>query len=269
MKRIRIHQSKRGVAVYGAVILLVIVIFSGVIIIGFTNIIRGGVVEGFPEIMCTLTSSIRGNAQIVGIKIWPELCETKVIDVDPADWKKCPTVDTSDLDFDNIEPYQLVSSSHYGSSPVKAFLKECAAEQVVNLATRCWSMRGRGAYDPGSLTCYYSCLQKPYIMDGELLTLKESVKLDEDEKKSAKNGENENLEVVGYTLSKDDILNVLRGSKTENKLGDKITYSSVLNEGNLDFVNDLESDSFVKITFIDDETLEITSVQTGGVGCSV
>ena len=227
-------DNKKGAIARNYLIVILVAIIGGVIVLVFTATFAGGVQTGFGESMCTMTSSIRGHTVNVGKfeqHLFPELCETKTVYIEPTKSVGCPSVGR---DFDEDEIADIPKTP-----------ENCAAEQIINLAARCWAMRGKGGYEPGDFDCYFACLEPVYQKSGEEVSVSEYL---------------EAGSPSGYTeykleLDNSHLLTILDDAVAIEKRGGDIGYSNVIAASDIDGFSEIKltSGKFLKIVYVDEE----------------
>ena len=81
------------------------------------------------------------------IRFWPRNYENRAEDITPDNLKDC------DQFYEDALNYAASDEEE-----AKA-LKDCAMQQVAELARRCWKTRGHGTLDPGNSNCFIFCIK--------------------------------------------------------------------------------------------------------------
>ena len=160
-------RSKKGITPTKVIVGLILLIFSAFIIIAVYSAVVAPAPSGVGSTYCSFASYMRSNS----LRLFPETCMTQTVHIDPTNTVLCPnavsiaggtlpgygcsnTAYTTEEDCEaangiwGLQDIEIQPSPHW-----------CASEQLAQLATRCWAMRGAGAWDPGDFTCFYACLQ--------------------------------------------------------------------------------------------------------------
>lgn len=139
-----INSKKAAIAVTVIVIIIIAIISSTLVLIIFTKVAQGvGAESTFPDTMCRINTALveklpSGSKWILK---W-FFCSSRTTKLDATDWEKCP------------ETYTDYKTSIEAKETPPEAIKNCASEQLANLAMRCWQMYGREKWDFGSYWDY-------------------------------------------------------------------------------------------------------------------
>lgn len=237
----------------GVVVTLILLLVSGIILISIYLTIGTSIIESSGQAFCALSSAIRSKTNIPGInlKVYPELCESSVVNIVPTDSSKCLGY-TAFLAQNNKDNPDLAPQK----DP-----KKCAQEQIVKLAANCWTQRGRGGLNPGDFTCFYSCVEPYYTLDkGEkeplFLSREEAIEEPEALINNFRIGDSSIYEAL-----------LLRAASISGK---NISYSNIISNSEMDVKLSINSGQFIKIDFEDDtgkKPKDKIIITTLGTGC--
>ncbi len=142
--------NKKGMEVHGFVMKLILAIVGAMIVISFLVFFQlrsgGDVSDG----MCQFSNSVRGAGSGIFKEIeqsrpgavmpkTPRFCKTQLVKIQPDDFTKCDP----QLEADWFIPNKRADA-----------VRACAAQQIAELAYRCWKMNGEGAWNPDSWVCF-------------------------------------------------------------------------------------------------------------------
>ncbi len=139
-------NGKKAALQFSFVNLLLVLIAGGIILLimySFADTARDATIDNF----CKLSAVTKAKFGVIG---FPELCETRIYNIDPFARNKCH--------WDYLEE----------KYPTRSIGKMCAAEQVVDLLARCWNIRGSSYFDPGDFQCFGFVVNSKKSFDFEI-----------------------------------------------------------------------------------------------------
>lgn len=125
-------NSKKAIVATIVAILIIAIISGAVVLVIFTQISKSiGAESTFSDTMCRMNAYLVHKSQL---PIWL-FCSEKKITLDATDWDSCPN--TKENVSENIKANKITDD----------MIKQCASEQLANLAMRCWYMYGRDKWN--------------------------------------------------------------------------------------------------------------------------
>jgi len=212
-------KSKEGGLPTMTVVGLIIILFMIGVLAPVTYIYTSGITRGGDEKSCKINSLGRDLDSSVN-----DICELKVLELFADKESKCKS-----------------------SGPFE--FNTCAAEQLANLAARCWDMRGEGKLDVGDFTCFEVCLRSGDVKCSGLGCFLDRVSF-----------------IPPYTIPQSTMDGVLASADLSKGIQGSIKYSDYLPEGTVEIVSTISSGRYVKVKYADDgpDKILIETAMRGG-----